>query len=238
MSSLRRLGLLVTLLLAPAILIRSVGAASARDEFASCRNVPTELTALVTGPGGFSATIKTTCSFNVSSKRSDCTSRYLDSQGTTTESTTTSTYNSMADVVDELAVNPPLVYVASTAATQVGSRGKTSGGTTNTFDGNRRIIKTLNTSASGESTTTYTAWDAAGRPTQASDVGRGFSNTRAISYDNVARTRTTVVNGGQLKTVETFDANGLQIATETTSVAQSMASKTTVTIAASQSVCK
>lgn len=237
MSPLYSLGLLAAFILASV----NSGARSTReghDDVASCRNLATELTVQMTAGGGFTATNKTTCSFNAAAKRSTCMTRYSDSQGTTLESTTTSTYNSVADVVDEIAVSPPLSYVLSSAGTQTGSRGKSSGSVTNTFDSNRRIVKTVNTSGNGESTTTYTAWDAAGRPTRASDVGKGFSNTRAISYDDAARTRTTVVNGGPLRTVETLSADGNQIATLTTSGGATLATKATVTITASQSVCK
>jgi hypothetical protein len=142
----------------------------------------------------------------------------------------------VADIVDEIAVIPPLTYMLRAAGTQTGN--PTPGTVTNSFDANRRITKTVNTSAGGESTTTYSAWDSAGRPTEAHDVGKGFSNRRSVTYDDAARTRTTLVNGGPLRTVETFDANGNQIETLATSGGAAVASKTAITVVSSQRLCK
>ena len=83
---------------------------------------------------------------------------------------------------------------------------------------------------------TYTAWDGAGRPTAGRDVGSGFDNTHAITYNDTARTRTTVVNGGVVTTVETYDANGNQIAT--TATGGNTFSNSTTTITATTQVCK
>ena len=215
------------------------GAARRHDNgIATCRTLATELTAQFSGPGGFTGAARTSCTFNQPVTQITCTSQYSDNRSTSSTSTSTSTYKSIADVIDEIAVIPPLNYVLTTAATQTGSRGNSSGSVTNSFDGNRRMIKTVNTSASGDSTTTYTSWDAAGRPTAAADVGKGFSNTRAISYDDVARTRTTIVNGGPLRTVETFDADGNQIEALTISGGSTLASKTAIAVSASQRVCR
>lgn len=203
----------------------------------ACRNLATELTAQYTAAGGFTANMKTTCSFNVQAKQSVCTVQSSDGRGMPSTTTTTTTFNSVADVIDEIAVNPPLTYALTAIATQVGTK-TTTGGVTNTFDSARRILKTVNTSASGESTTTYSDWDQAGRPTRAHDVGKGFSNTRTISYDDTARTRTTVVNGGPLRTVETFDTNGNQIETLATAGGMAASTKTVITINTSQRVCK
>jgi hypothetical protein len=177
--------------------------------------------------------------FDAQAKQSLCKIQYTDGRGGTTTSTTTTVYNSIADVIDEIAVIPPLSYAVTATATQTGNAGATSmGSVTNTFDGSRRMLKTVYKSAGGESTTTYTEWDKVGRPTRANDVGRGFNNSRVISYDDNARSRTTVVNGGPLRTVETFDVNGNQIETLATNGATAISTKTTVTIIASQRVCK
>ena len=204
----------------------------------TCRDLATDLIAQVSAAGGFTATLKTACTFDRASKQSTCTVQYSDNRGTTSTSTTTSTWGSIADVIDEIAVIPPLTYVLTAGGTQSGNRASSTGGVTNTFDANRRITRTLNSSSGSESTTTYTAWDAAGRPTEAHDVGKGFSNRRSIGYDDVAKTRTTIVNGGPLRTVETFDANGNQIETVTTSGGMAVASKTAITIGSSQRICK
>ncbi len=204
----------------------------------SCRNVATALTAQMTATGEFNASMKTSCKFDSATRQSSCTVQYSDNRGTSMTSTSVSTYNSAADLIDEITVIPPLNYALTTVGTQTSNRGTTTGSVTNTFDANRRIVKTVNTSTSGDSTTSYTAWDAAGRPTGATDVGKGFNNTRTISYDDAARTKTTVVNGGPLRTVETFDADGIQIETLATSGGAAVASKTAITVTASQRLCK
>ncbi|MGH9385571.1 MAG: hypothetical protein ACRD2N_14915 [Vicinamibacterales bacterium] len=238
MTSFRSPGVLKSLAVASALCAVSNPTAIVGREPATCRTVATELTAQVMAAPAFTATITSSCTFNPSLKQSACTSQYSDSQGTKTTSETRSTYHSLADVVDEIAVVPPLVYAVSLSGTQTGNRGQSSSSSTNEFDGNRRIAKTVNKSEGGDSTTTYSAWDAAGRPTRASDVGRGYSNTRSISYDDVARTRTTIVNAGPLRTVETFDADGNQIATIATSGGSALASKTAIMISATQRICK
>jgi hypothetical protein len=210
-------------------------AAHADQSAPSCRELATELSVQMTATGGFTASARTTCAFDRETKQVTCTLQQSDPRGSSTM-TTTSTYASVADIVDEIAVIPPLTYVLKAGGTQTGN--PTPGTVTNSFDAKRRITKTVNTSASAESTTTFTAWDEAGRPTEAQDVGKGFSNRRSISYDNVARTRTTVVNGGPLRTVETFDANGNQIETLATSGGTAIASKTAITVVSSQRVCK
>jgi hypothetical protein len=224
--------------MASVIAIGSAGTIGVASERATCRDVATELTARVTAPANFTATVKTTCRFDTSLKQSSCTVEYADSQGTKTTSETTTTYASIDDVVDEIAVIPPFTYALSATSKQTGSRGMNSGSVTNSFDAKRRITRTVNESAGGISTTTYTDWDAAGRPRRADDAGRGFSNTRLISYDDAARTRTTIVNGGAVQTMETFDADGNQIATIATGAGSSVATRTDVMVAASQRICK
>jgi hypothetical protein len=204
----------------------------------SCRNLATDLTAKVTAPGGFSADIKTSCKFTADHTQATCSVQYNDNRGTASTTTSTTTYKSLADIVDEIAVNPPLNYAQTTTATTAASGGTFKGSVTNTFDANRRLLKTTNVAVSGESTTTYSEWDQAGRPTRANDVGKGFNNVRVISYDDAARTRTTVVNGGPLRTVETFDADGNQIETMASAGGTAVQTKTVVTITASHRACK
>ncbi len=56
------------------------------------------------------------------------------------------------------------------------------------------------------STTTYTAWDAAGRPTMATVLAGRQSSTQSISYDDARRTQS-MTSGGVMCT-QTFDENG------------------------------
>jgi hypothetical protein len=85
----------------------------------------------------------------------------------------------------------------------------------NTYDARRRLVKDVGSDGPGrEATTTYTAWDAAGRPTAGATVSKGSRGTLAIAYDNAARTMTTTISGGggRVTCTMTFDANGNQTA--------------------------
>src|ERR1051325_8876294 len=65
----------------------------------------------------------------------------------------------------------------------------------------------------------YTTWDVAGRPT-AYQFPDGFGAMVHLSYDDSARTRTTVNGGGSsgsITTVAAFDANGNLVRSVTTS---------------------
>ncbi len=92
--------------------------------------------------------------------------------------------------------------------------------------------------ATGGNTTTYSAWDNSGRPIAARDVGAGFDNTRAIAYDNGARTRTTVVNSGVVTTVETFDADGNIIRNSSSGVGSSLITTMSANVTSTGRLCK
>ena len=103
-----------------------------RDSAApSCRSLATELTAQTTAPRGFVANAKTSCAFDAQAKQSVCKIQYTDGRGGTTTSTTTTVYNSIADVIDEIAVIPPLSYAVTATATsrsrRFGTKRKVSG---------------------------------------------------------------------------------------------------------------
>ena len=76
-------------------------------------------------------------------------------------------------------------------------------------DAQKRLISVVAESRpSGQrSTTTYTAWDAAGRPTMATVLaGRPEASTMSMSYDDARRMQSTTSNG--ITCTQTFDANG------------------------------
>lgn len=200
----------------------------------SCRELASDYTAQATS-GPFSATTISTCAFNATTRQVSCTHRYTDSLGSSTTTNGIAQYNSVADLVDEVAVIPPRTYVVSASAVQTGSASGTSSAA-HTFDGSRRLVSASNVSAAGTGTTTYTAWDASGRPTAGNDVGTGYSNALTITYDNTARTRTTSYNGGLVTTIEAFDANGNPV--NHVSAGGASVSTTTFTTRATQRVCK
>jgi YD repeat-containing protein len=206
----------------------------------ACRNVPTSLTQVTTAPGGFSSTFRQTCRFDRQAFRGTCSSEYSDGRGTSNASTTTfvTTYASIEDFLDEIRVVPPLFKALKSNATTTGPAGRTSE-TTYTYDGQGRLTKEA--TAGAPTTATYTEWDPAGRPTKVHDMGRGFNNTREVSFDDVQRTRTTrVIPAGQgqvvMTTVETFDVDGnpvRQVATGGPST-----TTTTITINSTQRICR
>ena len=169
-----------------------------------------------------------------------CTNRYSDSRGTSNLPTTTvvATYPSIGTFIDEVRVVPPLFKALKATASGTGP-GVRNSETTFTYDSQGRLLKEVTTGSTA--TTTYTEWDAAGRPTRMQDIGPGFNNTRVVSYDDAQRTRTTrVIPQGQsqavITTVETFNADGnpvRQVASGGPS-----ASTTTITINTSERVCR
>jgi len=148
-------------------------------------------------------------------------------------STTLTNYNSVADFVDEVRVNPGLVLSTGNSTTNSNGCGSGTASGTNTFDGQRRLVQVSN-SAGG--VTTYTAWDSAGRPTAGrSNGGLTIANT----YDDAAHTWTatqTQPNGTTSVATNSFDANGNE--TRLVLVQGNTTTTTTFTITSTATVCK
>jgi YD repeat-containing protein len=195
----------------------------------SCRTYWTAFTH-TTVAGTLVANQSTTCSFDRPSLQFRCTHNYSDNQPTQRTFNTVSTYGSVDDIVDELNVVPPRQLVL-TAATVNGHS------VTYSYDAQKRLTRAVSTAGA---TQTYTAWDSFGRPTAATDVGPGFNNTHAISYNNTARTRTTVVVNANVTTVEIFDANGFVTSTVATSTVVGAPAVSTMTalVSSTGQVCK
>jgi YD repeat-containing protein len=214
-------------------------AAQGAPDGPACRNIPTSLT-YVTMAQGFSSTLNQTCSFDRAAFRGTCTNRYSDGRGASSAPTTTvvATYASVGAFIDEVRVVPPLFKALKAVATGTGPATRNAE-TAFTFDSQGRLLKEVTTGS--PTTTTYTEWDAAGRPTRVRDTGPGFNNTRVVTYDDAQRTRTTkVIPEGQsqavITTIETFDADGnpvRQVASGGPS-----ASATTITINSTERVCR
>jgi len=205
----------------------------------ACRTIPTSLTYMTTAQG-FTSTINQTCTFDREMFRGSCTNQYSDSRGRSnvTGATVTATYASVAGFIDEVRVVPPLFKALKAVATATGP-GSRNTETIFTYDSQGRLQKEV--TAGAASTTTYTEWDEAGRPTRVRDTGPGFNNTRAVSYDDGQRTRTTrVIPDGQTQpvvtTVETFNADGNPVRQVANGGPSS--STTTITIHSTQRVCR
>lgn len=185
-----------------------VVAAPARPRSPDCRVLMTAYT-MTTTAASFKATSAATCSFDKGKATASCTIEQRDSTGRTWTSTTETRYRSLDDLIDEAQVVPTLTKWLSSAGTQRAGGATTSGSQVNTYDARGRLLRTdSNPGQPSASKTTFSEWDAAGRPLVARDTGKGFDNRRDIAYDDQVRTRTTRVNGGVVVTVETFDADG------------------------------
>jgi YD repeat-containing protein len=148
-------------------------------------------------------------------------------------STAISSYNSVADFVDEVRVNPPIDRQTGNSSTSSGQCGTGSGSATFTYDAQRRLTKI--TSNLGV-VTAYSAWDASGRPTAGS-----LSNGTTITfvYDDAARTWTQTqvpTTGTRSVSTETFDANGIPI--KSVVVQGNVTTTTTFTTTSTAQVCR
>ncbi len=177
----------------------------------SCRIGPATYRIVTTG-GGFTSTINGTCTFNNNTVEGTCTNQYTDTTGQAFTSVSTTRHASRGDVVDEIAVIPPLQRSLGTTTTVTGGGLNSTGTSAHTYDAQRRLVSTVATStAAGQtftSTTTFTAWDSAGRPTASVASGQGAaSNT--FSYDNGTRTQVSTTVGSGVSCSQVFDANGI-----------------------------
>ena len=173
----------------------SVGAPSCRT-YASAYRV-------VTNASGVTSTLNGSCTFNSSTVQGTCVNRYTDATGQSFTTTSVTTHATREDVVDEVKVVPPRLLARGTTTTIAGANRSTSTAT-NTYDSQRRLLTTTSVeSGSGRTTTTrYTAWDTAGRPTAGTTGASSFTHV----YNDAARTQTSMSSG--VSCTNTFDANG------------------------------
>lgn len=177
--------------------------------------------------GGPSTVVTTTSgTHNTSTHQTTYNVTYTDSAGPQYSYTQLSTYRSTDEFVDEVKVNPPLTLSVGTV-----DSGGLSLTLTNAYDAQRRLTG-FSTAVPGQTiVTTYTAWDASGRPTAGSRGGAALT----LAYNDAARTQTVTIAGLGME-VTTHDANG-----NVTSIAQSYGAATVTTttaIASTAVVCK
>jgi hypothetical protein len=206
-----------------------------------CRVAATSSTTKTTAQHGFSSTTTTACRYDKAANKSTCTNLYEDTVGTKTKTVSVTTFASIADVIDEVKVNPPKRLSTKVETTGEGNRGPTDATLVYTYDDQRRLTKEAASSKNAPSyTTTYTAWDKSGRPTAGSTVFTKAPRTAIkIAYDEAARTvNTTTGVGSQWITCEMkFDVNGNAASTACKSPV-GPASESTTTTTATENICR
>lgn len=215
----------------------SGGGTTGGGSTASCRTAATSSRSVQTFITGQVVTTDSTCAFNTGTNEAVCQMTFTDSQrgsGTGTQSTRFASRN---DVIDEVAVIPPLSRaLGTTTVTSVAGLSVTTTAT-HTYDAQRRllataVVTTVPFAGLLSTNTSYSAWDGSGRPTAGATTGDGASGV-SISYDNGSRTATQ--NRGLNTCTQTYDQNGIltrEVCTGTTP------STTVVTVNATQQVCR
>jgi hypothetical protein len=190
--------------------------------------------------GSRTSTTAGTCRFEASTNKTTCTNQYSDSAGAKNTSVSVTTFESPADAIDEVQVVPPLKRAITTTTNTTGSSGSFNATLTYTHDDRKRLTREVVTSSGATTTTTtYTAWDPSGRPTLGdATFASGVRNTLKITYNNAARTQTTVTTsrGQQFSNTFTFDADGNVVSAAAAGQAGSTKAVTRVT--ATERICR
>jgi len=158
--------------------------------------------------GAVTSNVTGSCTFDAAAVEGTCTNDYSDSTGRKLRSVSVTRHATVADVVDEVSANPPLQRALGTTTTLTGAGTDTRNTSTLEYDAQKRLVSIIAESRpSGQrSITTYTAWDAEGRPTAATIAAAGQATTLAIRYDNARRSQSMTSNG--VTCTQTFDQNG------------------------------
>ena len=186
------------------IVCAAAGQAARRGGAATCRTGLA--TYRIVTKAVITSTIEGSCTFDPATVEGTCTNDYSDSTGRRFRSTSVTRHASVADVVDEVSVNPARQRALSTTTTVTGAGPDSVSVSTLEYDAERRVVSiTAESRPSGQRTvTTYTSWDAAGRPTMGSAVpGRAV---QTFSYDDGRRTQT--MSSAGVTCTQTFDENG------------------------------
>jgi hypothetical protein len=182
-----------------------VGVSGQTASAPSCRTYSAEEVRTLSGAA--SGTIEQNCRFDAATFERVCTMRSRTSAASFTLDLR-DTYGSVADFVDEIRVVPPLARI------QRQTRRFTSGAGANAaityeYDGARRQTR-LSTSVNNNlMVTTYSGWDAAGRPTLAVSSSRASTVSLKYAYDDAARTM--AITGPAGVEIDTYNADGNMI---------------------------
>jgi YD repeat-containing protein len=217
------------LLLAP---LTGARPAAQTPQAAACRAVAAQYVTQHRGRG-FTATTTTRCEFDRTALEFRCAAEYRDSFGTTTTTTIVTAYASVADLIDEARVVPPLRRALSTTSVQKGSTGTTTTRLVNRYDAQGRLVS----EASGQESTVYGGWDSAGRPTTARATFAGGTSTRTMAYGDHQVLITTPTPQGPISCTQVFDDAGNERSSNCLGPAGSATSSTT-TITATAQICR
>ena len=214
---------------------------------AVCRTYPTTLSGseVVTTSGGvIRFNYAVTGSFNTGSATSAGNFTRTQVGGTCNLTAAgTGTYRSVSDFVDEgKTPGKQLVLNSTSTASYTGSCAAptVTTTTTNSYDGQGRLVRSVSSNSAGQATTTYTAWDSLGRPIQAA---HSDGSSWTTSYNDSALTGTTITTGpvGSGTAVSTYDSNNNLLSVVSTSTVPLLGAVTltiTWTIGATVQVCK
>lgn len=183
---------------------------------------------------GVTVTADTNCAYNTGTNDVVCHSTVVDSVGGPGDVTQTTRFASRADIVDEMAANPPLSRSLGTTTVTTMSGFSLTTTATNSYDDQKRLRSTAISADLPQlaSTTTFSAWDNAGRPTAGATSG-AITFPVVYTYDNIMRTVRREM-GPNICTV-THDANGILTREQCTGTSPST---TVVTVSATQTICK
>ena len=206
-----------------------------------CRMAAVEFSAVNKAPN-LKAESTSTCIFDRKALTFTCTTQHKDSLGTKTTAVSVTSYESIADIVDEVAAIPPRLRSNRVDSTTEGNRGATKTNVVYTYDAQQRLTTEVATTQGSKSvaTTTYTSWDAQGRPTAGTiNVSGSRGSTLSLSYDDAKRVQTITSDaGGQRVTCEMgFDANGNSIS-HSCRGSGGLASTATTTIGKTEKICR
>ena len=203
---------------------RKGGAGTCRAGLATYRIV-------TVSPAGTS-TVDGSCTFDQAAVEGTCTNLYSDTAGQRFRSVSVTRHASLADVVDEVSVNPPRNLALGTTTTVSGLGLNTTTTSVQTYDARRRPagVTAIQQPGAQPSTTVYTSWDAAGRPTAATITTGRQGGSQVLSYNDAARTQS-MTSGGTTCT-QTFDENG------NPAVSRCAGSTATTTVLTTQQICR
>ena len=178
------------------------------------------------------STVTGSCTFGSSTVEGTYTNEYSDSTGRRFRSVSVTRHASLADVIDEVSVVPPLQLALGTTSTVTGAGSDSTNTSTLEYDAQKRLISvTAESRPSGQrSTTTYTAWDTAGRPTMGTVLAGRQQSTVSMIYDDSRRMQSQTSNG--ITCTQTFDANGNHAS------GSCAGSTATTTVLTTQRICK
>jgi hypothetical protein len=171
-----------------------------------------------------------------------------DCSGAAGRATRTQSYRSPTDFVDEVSVIPPLPRALSISILSAADSCPSSVELTNSYDARGRLTQRVGRSPrnlAANVTTTYSAWDALGRPTAGASANFLGNVPVSIVYDSAGRrsAETAQHYGGQwvLMLTTEYDRNGnvaREVLEDVTPGESGERHTTTTTVTATDRVCK